>query len=95
MKNIPEKEAFYFDLKRGEFLRLGEPDLMLAQAQGKLVKVPAAMMLVAAPVFSLAYVIFLPFAGIMAILAYTGYRLRGLLRTGAAQKAPAATRPRH
>ncbi len=55
--------GYYLDLNKGEFLHLGET--ALGQSSGKMYKVPAGIVAIAAPVFSVGYVMFLPLVSIV------------------------------
>ncbi len=71
-----KQPGYYFDLSKGEFLHLEKTDLCLNNLQGKCLRVPTGMLMLAAPLLSLAYIIFLPFAGILAAFAGLGMMLR-------------------
>ncbi len=78
MENTAAKPAtgYHFDTSKGEFVNVDSGHH--PPGQGRLLRVPAGIVALAAPVLSVAYVIFLPLTGIMAGFAFLGAQLRKL-----------------
>ncbi|MFC1942391.1 hypothetical protein ACFLWU_04150 [Chloroflexota bacterium] len=73
----------YLNMANGEFVQLGENSPLLSGTSDiKYIKVPAALALIVSPFVGLAFIIFLPFAGIAGFISYLGYWLwRGIMAT--------------
>lgn len=73
------KQGFYLNRATGEFIHLDRIDTMLSpKVEGQFVKVPAAAVIFGAPLISLAYVIFLPLAGLAGLAVFLGLKLRNV-----------------
>ncbi len=71
----------YLNLTNGEFVQLHEKTRLLpGTREVKYIKVPAALAMIAGPFIGLAFIIFLPFAGVAGFVSYLGYWLwRGIM----------------
>ena len=69
------KPGAHISLTTGRFLAPGESD---PEAPEESLKVPAPLVLVLGPVLALAYIIFVPFAGMASLAMFIGRKLKGL-----------------
>ncbi len=76
LENKELKPGYYFNPNTGEFIHIGQDGPLPLRPQEKLVKLPLGGLLVLAPIMSLVYIIFLPFAGIASALIYLGIKVR-------------------
>lgn len=70
----------YLNLTTREFINLGGAGVLPGNDQVKYRRVPPVMALVLGPFTGLAFIIFLPFAGMAAVTGFLGYKVwRGIL----------------
>ncbi len=69
--------GLYFNLKMWEFVQLDhdKTSILPGGSDDQYYKVPAGLTLIAGPLSGLAFVLFLPFIGIVAMVGYTAYRI--------------------
>ena len=72
------KPGTYVNLGTGQFISVDEHLPMLPLAKAKYARIPVGLVFILGPIGGLAYIIFLPLAGIVSLVAYTGYKLRAL-----------------
>lgn len=73
-------KGVYLNLTTGEFINLGEAGVLPATDQVKYLRVPPVMAMVLGPFTGLAFILFLPFAGMAAVIGFLGYKVwRGTL----------------
>jgi hypothetical protein len=71
----------YLHLATGQFVQIVEEGAMLPEtASTKYVKVPLALVFIAGPLIGLAYIIFLPLAGIGSVFILVAFKVRGWTR---------------
>jgi hypothetical protein len=68
----------YMDLKTGQLLSFARTDdaILPGTPSVKYVRIPVGMVFVLGPLAGLAYIIFLPLAGIGSMVILTGYKIR-------------------
>lgn len=64
----------YLNQTTGEFINCGEAGVLPGDNQVKYLKVPAAMAMALGPFTGLAFVLFLPFAGLAGVIGFLGYK---------------------
>ncbi len=70
------KPGYYLDLTNGEFVHVSQTELPPLKPDYRLIRIPAVGLLVMAPLISLGYIIFLPFAGIASVAVYGSLKLK-------------------
>ena len=72
------RQGTYVSLRTGEFVTTGGRNPVLpAQEKGEYLRVPIGMVLIAGPVIGLAYIIFLPLAGIGSLIMLAIHKVFG------------------
>jgi hypothetical protein len=73
------KAGTYLDVSTGQFLTVegSEKASLPAKPEAKYVRVPLGLVLVLGPLIGLAYIIFLPLAGIGSLVVVAIHRLKG------------------
>ena len=68
----------YVDLKTGQLLSFGRTDktVLPGAASSAYARVPVGFVFILGPLAGLAYIIFLPLAGIGSLVILTGYKIR-------------------
>ncbi len=80
MASTAKPNGYHLDTVTGEFVHFKGTEKDSRKKDSRLVKVPAPFVAVAAPVLSVAYVIFLPLTGIVTFFAFIGMKVKGLFR---------------
>ena len=75
----PVKAGTYMDLTTGQFLSFEGPEkaMLPATPAGKYVRIPVGLVFVLGPMTGLAYIIFLPLAGIGSLAMLAVHKLKG------------------
>ena len=75
----PVKAGTYMDLSTGQFLSVGgaEGDRLPGKPEARYARVPVGVVLILGPIIGLAYIIFLPLAGIGSLFVVAARRLKG------------------
>ncbi len=82
----PVPKGVYINQHTGEFVQLdGEIRLLPGDEHDRFIKIPGGMAMVAGPVFGLVFVMFLPLAGILALLGLAAHKT-GLATTNIGRK---------
>lgn len=80
----PVRKGVYLALKKGEFVSIPKDGGTLpGEAGQRYVRMPLPLVLALGPLAGAVYIIFLPFAGIMAVLLYLARKLELALARGA------------
>jgi hypothetical protein len=81
------KPGAYVNLGTGQFTFIGGETASLPRAKARYARIPLALVFVLGPVAGLAYIIFIPLAGIVSLVMFTGYRLKAIFSPLAARQA--------
>ncbi len=79
-KGDKAKKGYYLNLANGELIEMKFDGRIPANIEGKLIRFPSLLAVLAAPFVGFAYVIFLPFTGIVAFFALLGLKIKGTAR---------------
>jgi hypothetical protein len=74
------RPGFYLNLKTGEYVHLDKWYPVLPEKMdGDYIRIPAALVAVTVPLAGLAYVIYVPLAAFVGLLAFTGIRTKRMV----------------
>ena len=69
-------KGVYLNLHTGEFIQINEKvGVFPGDSETRYVRVPSFLAMIVGPFAGLAFVIFLPFAGVIGVLGFLGYKL--------------------
>lgn len=75
-KGDKARRGYYLNLSNGELIHLEKDGAIPATAEGRFIRFPSLLAVIAAPFVGLAYVVFLPLTGIIAMFAYIGLKFK-------------------
>lgn len=81
------KPGAYVNLGTGQFTFIEGETMNLPRAKARYVRIPLGLVFILGPVAGLAYIIFLPLAGIVSLVMFTGYKLKAMLSPLVARQA--------